>query len=232
MVQKTRNNQNNFICMKLNKEDKNQNILSTAFMNRIPLYLNYLETIDGQNIESISATKISKALGLGEVLVRKELGKISGNGKPKFGYTVKGLINDIWKFLNAKKNTNAIIMGAGSLGTALMGHNEFAKFGINIIAGFDVDEKKIDNKKIYPVSRLKAFVKKYNVKIGILAVNEYSAATAFEELIMANVKGIWNFTPIVFNNKNNIIVKNENLALSAAYLNILIDEEELQQTKK
>ena len=207
-------------------EKENKNILSTAFMNRIPLYLNYLETIDGQNVETISATKVSKALGLGEVLVRKELGKISGNGKPKFGYTVKGLINDIWKFLNAKKNTNAVILGVGSLGTALMGHNGFAKFGINIIAGFEVDEKKIDNKKVFPISKLKSFVKKNNVKIGIIAVNQYSASYAFEALINAKVKGIWNFTPIIFNERNNIVVKNENLAFSAAYLNILIQENE------
>ena len=61
--------------------------ISRATMGRIPTYLKYLKD-KALKTENISATTLAKELGLGEVQVRKDLGAVSGAGRPKTGYNV------------------------------------------------------------------------------------------------------------------------------------------------
>ena len=61
-------------------------VISFAMMNRLPLYLDYLLNLETKGVENVSATVLAKDMGLGEVLVRKELSVISGKGKPRIGY--------------------------------------------------------------------------------------------------------------------------------------------------
>ena len=56
--------------------------VSRAALGRIPVDLKLIESLP-QDVETVSATTIAKALGFGEVQVRKDLGAICGSGKPK-----------------------------------------------------------------------------------------------------------------------------------------------------
>ena len=113
-----------------------------ATLGRLPLYLRFLKTeVSGNNI---SATKIANGLGLGEVLVRKDLGKISNGGRPKIGYETKVLIDDIESALGVSGVTKAVIIGAGKLGRALLGYDGFWEYGLEITAAFD---REVDNEK-------------------------------------------------------------------------------------
>ena len=58
--------------------------VSRATIGRIPTYLKYLKSI--RHTETISATTLAHALGLGEVQVRKDLSAVSGAGRPRVGY--------------------------------------------------------------------------------------------------------------------------------------------------
>ena len=49
--------------------------LSKKLLIRLPIYLNYLKSLP-DTVENISATKIAKALDLGDVLVREDLAKV------------------------------------------------------------------------------------------------------------------------------------------------------------
>ena len=89
--------------------------ISDAMMNRTLLYLDYLMTAKQNNVTSVSATTVAKDLGLGEVLVRKELGVISGKGKPRVGYKVESLLKDFENFFQMHEPTKAVIVGAVSL---------------------------------------------------------------------------------------------------------------------
>lgn len=206
--------------------------ISSAMMNRLPLYVNYLQTAKNAGETRISATKIAKDMGLGEVLVRKELGVVSGNGKPRVGYSVAGLIKDFRVFVSSDKTTKAVIVGAGRLGRALLGYKVFKEFGVEIIAAFDSDVDKIDNKKIFSIKKLKSYVKENKVQIGIITVPKENAKEAYDALVASRVKGIWSFAPITFKQKSNVMLKQENLALSLSYLNIMLKEAEKKKKMK
>lgn len=197
-------------------------VISIAMMNRLPLYLDYLMMLESKGIETISATTLARDMGLGEVLVRKELSVISGNGKPRIGYKTSSLIKDFDTFLHVNKKTKAVIVGAGKLGRALLGYKKFNKFGVDVLAAFDNDIDKIDNKKIFSINKLPNFIKDNKVEIGIITVPVENAQDVYNLLVENNIKGVWNFAPISLKKVPGIIVKQQNLALSLAHLNIML----------
>ena len=94
-------------------------IVSKKLLKRLPVYLHYIKTLP-EGTENISATKMAKDLGLGDVMVRKDLAKVSNGGRRKLGYVREDLMGDIEKFLDFNSTTDAIVIGAGKLGQALL----------------------------------------------------------------------------------------------------------------
>lgn len=202
--------------------------VSRATLGRVPVYLKYLESLP-EDVTCVSATKIAKGLKLGDVLVRKDLQAISGEGKPKVGYEKDDLISKLGLYLdNIDKKNNAIIVGAGKLGCALLCYQGFGDYGVEIVAAFDNDKNKIgqcvSGKCIHDISELESYCKDNSVSIGIIAANGPSAQDICDKLVSIGVKAIWNFAPVALNVPEGIIVQQENLALSLAYLNVLINK--------
>ena len=103
--------------------------VSRAALGRIPVYLKFIESLP-QDVETVSATTIAKALGFGEVQVRKDLAIVSDGGRPKVGYQREALIDDIEQFLGYDNTTDAVLIGAGKLGLALMAYSGFDSYGL------------------------------------------------------------------------------------------------------
>ena len=72
--------------------------ISRTLLKRLPLYLDHLKSLPGEEI-NISATTIAKNLGLGHVLVRKDLAKVSAEGRCRTGRSRVQLIQDIEGYL-------------------------------------------------------------------------------------------------------------------------------------
>lgn len=199
-----------------------QTEVSRATLGRIPTYLKYLKSIEDES-QNISATAIARELGLGEVQVRKDLGTVSGAGRPKTGYKVSELIYSLEKFLGADKIENVVIVGAGKLGKALLGYKGFEDYGLHIIAAFDkiIKSPVTENgeKTIYPMDNFPLFCKQNNVKIGIITVPAESAQEICDLFVKNGIKAIWNFAPCSLSVPEEINIQYENMALSLAYLN-------------
>ena len=134
--------------------------VSQSVLKRLPIYLNYLKSMNDAEKPNISATALAGALGMGEVQVRKDLALVSDGGRPKIGYPREQLIDDIEQFLGYDNTTDAILVGAGKLGQALMCYKGFDEYGLNILAGFDRNpaNKQTDNgKPIYNLDQLESF---------------------------------------------------------------------------
>ena len=191
-----------------------------ATLGRLPQYLEYLRSLP-EIRRTISATAIAKALSLGDVQVRKDLAAVSGAGKPKIGYETDKLIADIESHLGCGELTNAVLVGAGKLGSALLDYDGFGNFGVKIIAGFDRNEKalKKGGKDILPIRDIAAYCREHKVKLGIITVGKGSAQEVCDMLVETGIKAIWNFAPVTLKVPNGILLKQENLALSLAYLN-------------
>ena len=196
--------------------------ISRATMGHIPTYLKYLKD-KALKTENISATTLAKELGLGEVQVRKDLGAVSGAGRPKTGYNVSELIAVLEKFLAHDENSNVVIVGAGKLGRALLDYGGFRDYGLDIMAAFDkaVDtpEKSNLGKPVYSMDMLDDFCKENNIRIGVIAVPAQSAQEVCDRFIKNGIKAIWCFAPCTLDVPDNIPVQYENMALSLAYLN-------------
>ena len=197
-------------------------IITKATLGRLPVYLDFLKK---QNTEYISSTQIAKELELGEVLVRKDLNSGCGLGKPKVGYDREKLIESILNTLGVDKNISAVIAGAGKLGSALLGYNGFSEYGVNIKAAFDNDPKKINHtfangKRIYSMDSLKEYCEQNDIRIGLIAVPQSEAQAVCDKMIECNIRAIWNLTTYSLVIPDNVIVKNENLALSLSFLKI------------
>ena len=195
-------------------------IIAKATLGRLPVYLEFLKK---QKTEYISSTQIARALELGEVLVRKDLNSVCGLGKPKIGYDRQKLIGSILDTLGVNKNISAVLAGAGQLGTALMGYKGFSEYGVDIKAAFDNDPQKINQtfangKRTYSIDSLKDYCESNDIKIGIIAVPQAEAQGVCDKMIDSNIKAIWNLTTYSLTIPDNVIVKNENLALSLSFL--------------
>ncbi|MBR6501892.1 MAG: redox-sensing transcriptional repressor Rex [Clostridia bacterium] len=195
--------------------------ISKATLGRIPRYLNFLKELSVDNVPYISATTISKELNLGEVQVRKDLAAVSGAGKPRLGYETEFLIEQLEDCLGYKQLTNAVLVGAGKLGRALLQYDGFEHFGVKIKAAFDSNDKVINfdsRTEILPISQFDTFCKENNICLGIITVGEGSAQDVCNQMVQSGIKAIWNFAPCKLQVPNGILLQNENLALSLAHL--------------
>lgn len=191
--------------------------VSKSTLQRLPMYLSFLK--HNCDDEFISATVISKALSLNDVKVRKDLASISTSGRPKIGYCRKTLIYELESFLGYNDNENAIIVGAGHLGTALLHYEGFAQYGLQVIAAFDIDESKIDEEnKIFHIDKMRSLCKRLNIHIGIITVSAENAQQCCDALVEAGITAIWNFAPVHLNAPTNVYIHRENMAASLAML--------------
>ncbi|HIS59082.1 MAG TPA: redox-sensing transcriptional repressor Rex [Candidatus Faecousia faecipullorum] len=197
--------------------------ISKSVLKRLPVYLTYLKNLPESAPPNISATAMATALGMGEVQVRKDLAMVSDGGRPKIGYLRESLIDDIEQFLGYDNTTDAVLIGAGKLGQALMGYQGFADYGLNILAAFDINPKtdhSDEGKPIYPIEKLTAFCRSHKVLMGILTVPAEHAQEAADLLIACGIKAIWNFAPTHLDVPPHILIQNENMAMSLAVLSV------------
>ncbi len=189
--------------------------ISDKVINRLTLYHCILSEYLNEKIEFISSKQIAHLLHIDDSQVRKDINLLNNSGKCRVGYIVKELKISIEKTLGFKKNKKAFIIGAGNLGSALANYGNFANYGLNIVALFDNDPKKIgkivNGLEIRNVYELPSLALKEDIDIAILTVSGKYAQSSADSLVNANIKYIWNFTPVVLSVPDNVQVWNENL---------------------
>ena len=196
--------------------------ITKATLGRLPHYLQLLRELSVDDVPYISATVIAKKLSLGEVQVRKDLSAVSGSGRPKVGYKTADLIKSVEAHLGQGDMTNAVLVGAGKLGKALLEFDDFEDYGVKIIAAFDCNQNPIKYNRsieILPMNDFDEFCKKNNVRIGIITVGTGSAQNVCDCMVESGITAIWNFAPCNLEVPDGILLKQERLALSLAYLN-------------
>ncbi len=197
--------------------------ISKSVLKRLPGYLAYLKSVPDNASPYISATALANALGMGEVQVRKDLAMVSDGGRPKIGYQRLALIDDIEQFLGYDNTTDAVLIGAGKLGQALLGYGGFEAYGLNILAAFDANPcaaSSDSGQPILHIDQLESFCRVNKVLMGIITVPAAYAQEVCDMLISCGIKAIWNFAPTHLEVPSNILVQNENMATSLAVLSM------------
>ena len=198
--------------------------VSRAALGRIPVYLKFIESLP-QDVETVSATTIAKALGFGEVQVRKDLGAICGSGKPRIGYTVSDLKESLESLIDSR-NGKTVIVGAGKLGRALLDYGGFSDYGLDILAAFDteVSQNNASGKPILPIDGLHDFCKENDVSIGVITVPAKAAQEVCNKLCQSGIKAIMSFAPCKLTAPEGVAIQYENMALSLAHLKTQIEQ--------
>lgn len=204
--------------------------ISKQTIKRIPVYLHLLKEYQKSGNKVISAPFAAAELNLNEVQVRKDFAAVSTNsGKPKAGFIVDELITNMETLAGYNNTNDAILVGVGSLGKALLTYRGFEEYGLNIVAGFDADVRlsgvEIAGKTVYPFSEVSEFCKSNNVNIGIITVPNAAAQEVCDALVNGGIKAIWNFAPANLTVPEGILVQNENMAASLALLSKHLQEQ-------
>lgn len=192
------------------------NPISRATMGRLPAYLDYLRSLPN-SVDHVSATIVAKGLGYGEVQVRKDLASVCGCGRPKIGYDKQLLVSSLENALGTHTLCQAIVVGAGRLGQALLGFGCFEEYGIDIKVAFDVKPDG-NNPMVYDLSQLPKYCSEHNVEIGIITTPPQVAQQVADLLVQCGVRAIFCFATVRLQLPPNVTVQYENIALSLAHL--------------
>ncbi len=171
-------------------------------VRRLSLYLRELEGLLDRQCETISSRQLGSLLNLTDAQVRKDLACFGQFGHPGVGYRVSELVVRIRSILGTDRTWNALLVGSGHLGRALLSYRGFARKGFRLIAAFDNDPTKINQRVgaepgilVEPMDRLPEAVARRGIEMAILAVPQSVAQTVADQLVAAGIKGILNFAP-------------------------------------
>jgi redox-sensing transcriptional repressor len=170
----------------------------------------------------VTSAELARRLRLDETLVRKDLAMTKFTGKPRVGFGVPELLGHLQQFLGAQHTKEAILVGAGRLGQALVAYHGFEKYNLSIVALFDTNPAKIgqqaEGRQIYPLWQAAAFAQRNSIRIAILTVPSDAAQPVADMLADAGVLAFWNFSGHPLNLPDPVVVLNEDLAESLAVL--------------
>jgi redox-sensing transcriptional repressor len=191
-------------------------------LRRLALYHSILVRLQQNGREVVSCTRIGEELRFDPTQVRKDIEVTGIVGRARIGYEVKPLLEAIEAFLGWNNIREAFLVGAGSLGTALLGYDRLKTFGLSIIAAFDTDPAKIGSTvhgvDVLPLEKLVDLSKRMLVLMGIITVPAGPAQAIAELMVAGGMRAIWNFAPVTLIVPDGVIVEEVQLASSLAVL--------------
>ncbi len=198
-------------------------------LERLATYLRYLIDLELSNVETISSAAVENETGVNAAQFRKDLSYFGEFGKPGVGYNVLDLQNRIARILKIDKEQRVLLVGAGNLGSALVGYPGLQEHKFNLVAVFDNNYAKIGRKlwdlEIMDIGRLKEVNSKLHARIAIVAVPRPAAQGVADSLIDADVRAILNFAPTVLRVPDHVVVRNVSFVQELAVLSYHLSTE-------
>ena len=172
--------------------------VSQAVIKRLPRYFRYLRVLIRMGKTRVSSAELSRMMNVTASQIRQDLNCFGGFGQQGYGYNVNYLYTKICEILGVSKGFRAAMVGAGSLGSALVRSPMFEKRGVDVVALFDVSKnlvgKKINNARIYHMDEFEQILEAFKVDIVILTLPKENAVEVADRIRHTGIKGVWNFT--------------------------------------
>jgi redox-sensing transcriptional repressor len=193
-------------------------------IRRLPTYLRILRDFSKKGSKFVSSSQLAEVMNIEPILVRKDLVLTGIVGTPRIGYHIPDLIRAIEDFLGWGVPLDAFLIGAGHLGTAILGYKEMNKYGHKIVAAFDKNPLKIGQSihgvRVFNIAKVPELLGSLNVSLAILTVPPEEAQGVADLLVEAGIQGIWNFTSVTLELPNGIITHKEDLLSGLAVLSV------------
>jgi len=213
----------------MTKSSEKRAFLPEPTIRRLPWYLSYVRMLDNLHVDYVSSTQISKELNVQSSQIAKDLSFLNVKGKTRIGYEVKSLLAELEDSLGFSRHHDAVVIGAGSLGTALMQDHGLEHYGLNIVAGFDVRPEVIGQRlgglPVYDIKDLPRWQQEHHVSIAILTVPVDHAQAMADHVISSGMTAIWNFTPYRIKAPHDVVIANTSI-----YAHLAIIYNRMQQT--
>lgn len=170
-------------------------------IRRLPLYLRALEILDPDESPIISSEQLAKIVGSSSGQVRKDLSYFGVFGKQGVGYQTLSLRAELRRVLKLNQEIRVGLIGAGNLGAALVRYHQKNKVHqpLEIVALFDIDEKKIGRKiaevEVYHPDLLPKIIRELDIKMMILTFPALNVQEMVDVCIENGVKSFLNFVP-------------------------------------
>lgn len=191
-------------------------------LRRMPAYLAFSEGLLKKGQEFVSSTQIANYMNIDPTQVTKDLSYTNIVGKTRVGYEVKSVVDILNDFLGFTVLDQAFLVGAGSLGSALLHDDGLENFGLNIVAAFDVNSnvvgKKINDIEVFHIDQFRDLAQEMKAIIGIITVPAEFAQSVADLMVAWGVKAIWNFTPARIKVPEDIVVQNTSLYANLAII--------------
>jgi len=191
-------------------------------IRRLPMYLNLLRQFQQEGNITISAAALAARAGFVTSVVRKDIEMTGAVGTTGIGYNTEALMADIEAFLGWDNPFDAFLVGAGSLGTALLGHKGLRGHGLTFVAAFDTDPGKIGTcvhgVDVLPLEKLPSLAERMHIGVGVLTVPSDQAQAVADLMVEAGIRRIWSFAAEILQVPDNVIVQREDLSAGLAVL--------------
>ncbi len=200
-------------------------------LRRMPSYLSFVKILQKQGERYVSSTRIAEYMEIDSTQVTKDLSHTGISGKTRIGYEVDSFVAILEDFLRFNSVDEAFLVGAGSLGCALLQDKGLSAFGLSIVAAFDIDKAKVGAKindiEIWHIDQLRVMATERNVVIGIITVPAEHAQGIADLMVAWGIRAIWNFTPARIKVPAHIVVQHTTI-----YTNLAILFNKLYQPKE
>lgn len=167
-------------------------------VRRLPIYLRGLMFSSDQGQDHISSQSLAEFVGVHSWQIRKDFSYFGDFGTPGVGYHIHKLAREIKKILRLDTIRRAALVGVGDLGSALLTYPGFATYGLDIVAAFDVNPKKVgrvvSGVEIEQAERIDT-LKQRDINLAIVAVPRAAAQPTVDKLVEVGIKGVLNFAP-------------------------------------
>ena len=203
------------------RQDK---ILNIPAIRRMPTYLHKLLKMQSEGKVSVSSTELAEYMNIELIVVRKDISLTGISGQRRVGYDVSELIAYIKKYLGWEDTVSAVLVGAGSLGTALLGYDDFEHYGFRIGWVFDAAESKIGTEiyghKVLDVNKMQESFGDAKPEIAVICVSNTAAQEVADKLVACGVRYIWNFANVSLKVPAGVVVQREVIAGGLAMLGV------------
>ena len=203
-------------------------ILPEPTLRRLPWYLAYVEILRHKKERYVSSTLISKALSVDASQIAKDLSFLGVKGRTRIGYEVEDLAKALSDFLGFSRRHKAYVICVGSLGKALIRDSGLQNYGLEIIAGFDVNPEVISKKNLdVPIRHIDEIFDAMSTdpaEIAILTVPADVAQESADIAAGAGIRAIWNFTPYRVKVAEGVVMANTSIYAHLALIYTRLNE--------
>ena len=177
--------------------------ISPLVIRRLPKYHRCLKELERSGVERVSSSVLAETLGFTASQVRQDFSCFGGFGQQGYGYNVVSLRQKIAEIIGVDKCRNAVLIGVGNLGHALLHNFDFKKCGFELGAAFDVSKDligtSINGIEVLDMKGIEEYNRENPIEVAVLTVPRQFAKETAGRLVELGVRGIWNFTNVDMN---------------------------------